>query len=443
MKHNASVIILLGALLCAGSARAAAPAPEGGEKRMEGHRKYSLIVREGNDSTVTEFNRGLEKSRGNRSFLTDMASLYRSTFAGQAVGAATSIVEMGVNALVKATESKQPKWEQAVRGESSFVRVLPMQMEILDFYRHPSTSGPLDPTDLYFNGFGCRQVIEYMTPDGKTDEKEVFYLSCGIRTDSVGRMRMLNHSKFEVYVDSLRFNYALCDLPNDSLGVDAGSRIGFDFAKRKDLTFNVRATVSSSWITQAMRVYNDVELGSFDITARIDPGMLDDDGIFHYSAAADAGGPKRVEVKGDCFLVPRSYVGSTDMHSMQDAWGTGQYKVEMRIAETCRINPAYYMKDGKWDKDAWGPEWKLISSRRKGKAAWRQVLDVVGVQYMGSKWLTTLIDPAKTVIINYETQGINRLINGASASMPTSATAKQGAAGATGAAGVPPAQKKQ
>jgi len=411
---------------------------------IEGRRKYSLIVHEGNDSTVAEFNRGLEQNRGNRSFLADVAGMYRSTFAGQAISATTGLIELGVNAIVKAGQSKQPKWQQAVAGECSFVRVLPMQMEILDFYRNPSTSGPLDPTDMYFHGFGCRQVIEYMRPDGRMDEEEVFYLSCNVRTDSVGRMRMLNHSKFEVYVDSLRFNYALCDLPNDSLGVDADTRIGFSFDTRKDLRFNVRATITSSWITQAMQVYKDQELGSFDITACIDPGYLDENGIFTYSAVRDAASGKRVSVKGDCFLVPRSYVGSTDMLSMQDSWGTGQYKVEMRIAETCQVNWEKYKTDGKWDKDLWGPEWKMIKSRRPRKSAWKQILEVAGVQYSDSRWISTLLEPAKTVIVQYQTQGINRLINGASMAMPTGAASKaQGAKNAQGGGmqGAPAAQQ--
>lgn len=413
MKNLLTIVLLIVGFIGPLSAQNAPKA-----KRIEGQRKYSLIVHEGNDSTTKEFNRGLEMSRGNRSFLTDMANIYRSTFSNQIIGVATGLMEMGVNAIVQAAESKQPKWEQAVRGESTFTRILPMQMEILDFYRSPSTAGPLDPTDLYFRGFGCRQVIEFMGDDGQPDEKEVFYISCNVRTDSIGRMRMLNHSKFEVYVDSLRFNYAICDLPNDSLGVNADSRIGFDFAKRSDLTFNVKAILSSSWITQAMQVYNDVPLGVFEITARIDPDQLED-GIFVYSANEDAGGKKRVTVNGDSFLVPRSYVGSSDLYNMQDSWGTGQYKVEMHISETCKINRDYYMKDGKWDKKAWGPEWKLIKSRKKGKSIWKQVLDVVGVQYAGSKWISTLIEPAKTVLVNYETQGISRLINGASSSMPT------------------------
>ena len=40
-----------------------------------GQRKYELIVNEGNDSTVSAFNRGLEASRGNRAFLADIAGV--------------------------------------------------------------------------------------------------------------------------------------------------------------------------------------------------------------------------------------------------------------------------------------------------------------------------------------------------------------------------------
>ncbi len=54
------------------------------------------------------------------------------------------------------------------------------------------------------------------------------------------------------------------------------------------------------------------------------------------------------------------------------------------------------------------------------KAGWRNVLEVVGVQYAGSNWISTLLEPSKTVIIQYETQELNRLINGSGAAAATS-----------------------
>lgn len=408
------------------------PAVPANAKRVVGQRKYTLVVNEGNDSTVAEFNRGLAALRGNmgnRGLIDNLTGMYKASAAGQAVSLTTGLLDLGINAIINATKSKQPEWEKAVRGESTFVRRLPMQMEILDFYRHPSINGPLDPTDMNFNGFGCRQVIEYTDNNGNVREDEVFYVSCRVKTGDDGKARMLNHSKFEVEVDTLRFNYLLCDLPNDSLGMNTDSRIGFSFDKRSDLKFIVNATITSSWINQALIVFNDQPLGTFDIVASIDPRFIDDDGVFRYYARRDKDSGKRVKVTGDCFLVPRSYVGSPDMQTVRDSWGTGQYKVEMRISETCRINSSYYMSDGKWDSSKWKPEWNKIKSRRRSISPWRRILGVVSAQYADSKWVTVLAEPAKTAFIQYETERINCLLNPGTAVPGTSAQGTSGGKG--------------
>jgi hypothetical protein len=402
-----------------------------GQKAI-GERKYSLIVHESNADSINKFNDKLIKYRGNRGFVSDVASLYRSTFAGQIITATTGLLETGITAIVNARKDKRPDWETAIRGESQFVRVLPMQTDILDFYKAPSQVGPLDPTDMFFHGFGCRQVIEYKVNDSTTVEKEVFYVSCKVRTDEEGLARMLNHSKFEVYVDSLRFNPYLCDLPNDSLGMDTDKRIGFSFEKRQDLKFNLHATITSSWINQAMQVYNDVTLGEFDIVANIDPKKLDADNYFVYSSAQDKEPGNLVSVTGDCFLVPRSYVGTSDMKNTVDSWGTGQYKVDMKVSESCQINPRYYKdKSGGWDKDKWSPEWKLIKQRKPGNSFWQQTLKILGTGYVGTSWITTLADPIKTYVIQTE-QG---LLNCASTAMPTTASAQGQLAGQGAQAG--------
>ncbi|MDE5652011.1 MAG: hypothetical protein K2I48_00920, partial [Muribaculaceae bacterium] len=341
------------------------------------------------------------------------------------------------NTLIQATKSKQPEWEQAVRGESKFVRRLPMQMEILDFYRNPSVNGPLDPTDMNFNGFGCKQVIEYRDENGNVNEEEVFYLSCKVRTDDEGKARMLHHSKFEVEVDTLRFNYAICDLPNDSLKNDISSRIGFSFDNRRNLQFIVDASITSSWINQALMVFNDQPLGNFRITASIDPDMLDADGVFRYYAARDRNSRKNVSVAGDCFLVPRSYVGSTDMANTQDSWGTGQYKVEMNVTEMCSINPEYYMTNGKWDSSKWKPEWNKIKSRKKQPSFFKQILGLLSSQYKDSKWITILAEPIKTSFIQYETEGITRLLNPGTTLPATSGQGSKTGAGAGATQGAP------
>lgn len=385
-------------------------------QRIEGQRKYTMTVQEGDDEAIKEFNRGVASNKNSRSFVSDIVGIYRSTFTGQIVSASNAFLEAGISAIANASKSKRPQWEAAVKGESKFVRALPMQMEILDFYKSPSTEGPLDPTDMLFTGFGCRQVIEYRVGKDSVRHEEVFDIRCKVRKDSIGISRMLNHSKFEIYVDYLSFNPGLCDLPNDSLGMDASKRIGFSFEKRKNLKFSVNATISSSWVNQAMQVFNDHPLGSFEIVAEIDPKYLDENGVFVYRHGLDEDSGKRVYVNGDAFLVPRSYVGTTDLEDHKDAWGTGQYKVEMRITESCQINTAYYTENGRWIKDKWYPEWQLIKSRRHAPSVFKPMLDVIRVNYVNGAWVTTLAEPMKTYLIQTE----NGLLNGANAAMPTS-----------------------
>jgi hypothetical protein len=381
--------------------------------RMEGQRCYKLMVCESDSNEVTEYNRGLNRGINNRGFLSDAFNQYRTTFTGQAITSSTNLLELGISAVVSAAKDKRPDWQNAINNECRFIKKLPMQTEILDFYKYTSNVGPLDPRDMLFNGFGCRQIIESVDSTKKVKEVEVFYLKCKVRTDSIGISRMLNHSKFVVEVDSLRFAPFLCDLPNDSLGIATESRIDFDFNKRQDLTFNVDATITSSWINQAMQVYNNQELGTFSIMAKIDPEQLDENNIFVYSGKLDKNNPKKsVSVNGDCFLVPRSYVGSADMKTNQDSWGTGQYKVEMQISESCKINSKYYQdKTGKWIKDRWNPEWKKIKQRKHPDSVWNQISGIVSSEYTGTTWITTLLEPMKTVIVQTEQGFINGLGN--------------------------------
>jgi hypothetical protein len=380
----------------------------------EGQRVYKLIVREGDNKE--EFSRAIQQASSNRGLLGDIVSIYRSTFVGQITSASKNLIESGANLITGLANDNRPKWETAIRKELSFSRTLPMQQEILDFYKSPSSRGPLDPSDMLFSGFGCRQSIQFVK-DSTLQEKEVFYLSCKIRTDSIGRMRILNHSKFEVIVDTLRFNPSLCDLPNDSLGMNTENRIGFSFDSRKNLKFNIKAIISSSWINQAMQVFTDQKLGEFNISAEIDPKELNTANNFvYYGSEADSS--KIVKVTGDCFLIPRSYVGNSN--GMDDMWGTGQYKVEIQVAESCQIKEDYYINNGKWQKNKWEPEWKMIKKRKPSRSTVGQIIDIIGTEYKDNKWITTITEPAKTVIIQYGTNWINAASN----SMPTSVSAQ-------------------
>lgn len=387
---------------------------------LSGRRMYKLTIQEKDTTAIKEFNRGLNviKSNDNRSFLATMADNYKAAFCGQGISLSERIVDFGLKTIAEAVRNKRPDWEKAINNESQFVRVFPSQTEILDFYQDRSTIGPLDPSSLLFSGIGCKQIIE--SEETETTQKqsfEVFNLQCKIKTDSAGITRMLNHGKFEIEVDSFRFNPGICDLPNDSLSVHSDKRIGFSFDKRKDLKFNAEITISSSWMNQAMMVFTNVPIGKFNIIIDIDPTFLDNDGIFTYNKADDKDSEKAklIHVNGDSFLVPRSYIGTTDMLNNVDSWGTGQYKIDIKLAETCKINESYYVKNNKWQRSKWRPEWKLIR-RRKPSQFGKQILNVIGFGYSNGSWVTTLLDPMKTTIIQCE----NQWLNGANSQMQTS-----------------------
>lgn len=422
-KYLTGLIIAVAAL-----GAAAQPAPQ----RVEGRRHYNVFVNQTND-TVT-LNRSLNGMRGNRSklagrgILTDLIGGYMSLGTSSLLSATQNLIGMGVGYIKEAVRDKRPDWEKATLEECTFVKTLPMRTEILDFYAEPSALGALDPTNMKFSGFGCRQYITLTDSAGVPREEEVFYVSCRLRADDHGIARMLNHSKFEIEVDELRFNPWLCNLPNDSVAPDPDTRIPFSFENRKDLKFNVLATIKSSWINEAIQVMRDVTLGEFLITADIAPEQLDADGVFRYSIDNPADTVKVVGVTGDSFLVPRSFVGSADMSTPQESWGTGQYKVEMRIAQTCRINEAYYTRgDGahrKWDKAKWGPEWKLQSRRRPRAGFWQQFKQTVIPTFSDDKWVTTIIEPFTTTLMKHGTQLVNA---GASKLMPAQGAAKASA----------------
>lgn len=379
-----------------------------------GMREYNIIVNQTTDTLV--LNSRLRHLNQNRGILSDIASSYLSMGTSTLLSASKSVLDIGLGIVKEAVRDKRPDWQEAVRQESSFVKFLPMQTQVLDFYGKPSNNGALDPMDMKFNGFGCSQTIIVNDSNGNPQEREVFYLSCRLRDDDAGLARMLHHSKFEVIVDELRFNPYICNLPNDSVNPNPETRVEFSFDNRKNLTFKVDALVSSSWINEAIQVHNNVNLGKFTVTALIDPDKLDEDGTFSYRADNPADKNKLVSVTGDSFIVPRSYIGSDNMQTASDTWGTGQYRVDMVISESCQINEDFYTqkgKDGKrqWRKDRWNPEWQIIRKRQPRKNLWQQISNSITQQFKGNQWITTLSEPLTTNLISHETLMLNKAKN--------------------------------
>ncbi len=362
-------------------------------------------------------------------------SAYRSQFSDKLTSTSASIITLGINFLYDKLASHRQDWMQAIQKECTYTKKLAMQTEIVDFYKEPSTQGALDPANIVFSGFGCRQFVETNVGD-RQDTLTVFYIYCNLRTDEIGCQRITNHSKFEVEVDSIYFDPYHSNLPNDSV-VDAQNSIKFDFSKRKDLSLSLTANFTSSWMNEAIQINKDVQLGEFKVNVRIDEEDLRDS-VFTYKRSREANSRKgqKVSVTGDCFIVPRSYVGTLDGTAFTNAWGTGQYKLEMQLSESCNINQEYYMekqtqthasdsnnKKGKKSKekwnDNWKEEWKIIKKRKTATSLFCNMKDAVVTEWKGKEWITTIIEPISTAITDTSNQIIGGSSNGGGNSGPS------------------------
>ena len=253
---------------------------------------------------------------------------------------ASALASVTFNTIVNAIKGRKEEWKKAVENENMYEKKIVMLENIDDFYSHASDAGALDPSGMSFNGFSCLQQR-----GGDT----VFYVACHLDTSDIAIGRILRHSKFQLQLDSLVFNPLLCNLPNDNTRAYS-DRKHFSFKERGTLSFAIDMEITSSWINQAVQVHSDVKLGSFAIRVPITETSLDSDGLFRY-VLGKADNKVDCSVIGDCFIVPRSYIGVRDENGVyHDAWGTGQYKVTMIIKETCGISPEFQKN--------WKADWK-------------------------------------------------------------------------------------
>lgn len=410
--------------------------------------EFKVLVYENSDSTLLTFGRDVN-SRG---LLGDawksVLGSYRNTAMGTVSTLSADILSGGIGMLVEAMRDKKTDWMMQAAKDCKFSKQLPMQQQITDFYASTSTRGAMDLDSIVFDGFGCQQYLNFKNPEtGEPEKYLVFDLKCSLRKDDVGKERMLHHSKFEVVVDYLFFNPYLCNLPNDSVSEqNAALRTPFSFDSRKNLQFVVDAKVSSSWMNEAVQVANDQQLGEFKIVATIPgedviekgdwyPGYFvyinptkENIKRFDLSEAQVKEMDKRrnnVKVTGESFLVPRSFIGYDNSKKPQRVWGTGQYKVDMSISESCDINYDYYLEPDKknpgkqmagkqmaggrpdfrgrkWNR-YWTEEWNRMKRRRGSRNIFQSAWKDLQMQYGNNRWVYTVLDPVATVILTTET----------------------------------------
>ncbi len=420
MKSYITTFVIFLASCCA-FAQMPMPGAGGGAHKVKAQPKFEIIVSNQTSSdSVFKLNQMVDlKQKQNKAptagttkaFLDDVVAATSQTAVGQVVTVSTSLLGLGVNAISKAIKGdSREEWYKAAQDQCRFTRILKTDSKIDDFYYIPSVKGAMDPENLKFEGFGCRSYIEEIDRPG--NGVECFYVFCKLRKDSVGIGHIVNHSKFMVEIDTLRFVPKYCHVPNDSTG---RMETTFDYAKRNDLTLNITVNIYSSWINQAIMVTQDQLLGTFTIQAKIDPELIGEDGVFVY----DKNNPQyEVSVTGDSFIVPRSFTGTTDALTYTPAWGTGQYRVEMIVSESCTINDSYYQASAsepgqqpKWDKEKWQAEWKTMKNASKQPSMWQSALATITSGYTNNGWVAIIAEPITTTIIASETTALNGLLN--------------------------------
>jgi hypothetical protein len=290
---------------------------------------------------------------------------------GIAGGYITSILDLGVNAiagLFTQNANNKIKWEAIMKAENSYQETLTTVEPINNFYSYPSFDGPMDPAGMNFNGIGCLRTI-----DGDT----TFYVSCHINPLKIDRI--INHSKFELTLDTLIIDPYQCDLPNSNFDTK------FSFEDRKNLQFVIEMRLLSSWVNELTELQKNQELGSFIISVPVSPTDLNAQGKLRYVRTDNA--PEKYKIAGESFIIPRSYMGFRDEENhYKNSWGTGDYKVELLIKQTCGITDAFrknWKADWKARQDAENDEnfvqktWKTIASQR-----WDEI---------GKKWVITML----------------------------------------------------
>lgn len=450
------------------------PGETQGKKEVTGEYKYQISVESMTDPNgITALNNRLDSlsgagrdNRGWSSLRNTLMEGYKSTVIQKTVNASSNLLSLGVNLLTEQLNKRSnnfDSWSKAKKQQCTYTKDLSSEEQIADFYYAPSTKGALDPRDLKFNGFHCHNFIavkddkkdadkeksadkEQAAPGAGSGQKEekasqlghdAFYLACSLRTDSLGLARLANHSKFMLQVDTLIFYPRYCNLPNVN---NRKASESFDFNKLSNLELQIKITVKSSWINEAVMITNDQTLGEFVVRAQINKEALIGDSIFVYDGT-NGKTQELVSISGDCFIVPRSFVGT----SAEPLWGTGQYKLDMEVTESCQLNASYYHIEGvgngeavnfanlpgykRWDKNVWQTEWHEMNTRNSGDSFLKSAWKAIRTAYMGTNWVKELIDPMATSLYQEETKQLNHWFD-----MDGATTATAGmAAGMTGA----------
>ena len=360
------------------------------------------------DDLGDEIQKANESQDESRRFDLDLLNAAVGAAKGIGSGYVTAFIEMGVNAignLITRNARMQKEWEETVKAENKWTTTISSLQDVKDFYRKPSTAGALEPLNMNFDGIGCLRM------DG---QDTVFFISCHIDRDKLNRI--VNHSKFELVLDTLVINPSRSNLPNTPLPLE------FSFDERGNFNLGMNIVLTSSWFTDAIELHSDAKLGEFSISIPVTKEDVDSLGYLRYIRAK--GEPSKYPIVGESFIVPRSYMGYRDNNGRyKNIWGTGQYKLDIELVETCDITPEYRAN------------WKADKKKRKKMTPSDGFLTTVWKTISNQQWdeltrswvITTLMAPAN--VLSNELINQMGLATGAAPSPSIKAAAANGGLG--------------
>lgn len=310
------------------------------------------------DDLAEEIAKQSEKRDASRGYLDDLFNASKESAKGIASGYVSSFIDLGVNAigsLITRNARLKNEWEETIRGENVYQTQISTVSEVNDFYKNTSFDGAMDPKGMRFDGIGCLR---------KEKNDTVFYISCHIDRSKINRI--INHSKFELVLDTLIISPTHSNLPNSMLDIP------FSFEERKNFNLSMNIKLTSSWMNEIVQLQKNQELGEFSINIPVDPSLLDKKGFLKY--VRNENDKSAYKVVGESFIVPRSYMGFRDENdNYKNSWGTGEYKLSIELKETCDITEQYRTKwkdDRKRRKEMMPSEdilnrsWQVISNQR-------------------------------------------------------------------------------
>lgn len=330
------------------------------------------------DELADEIAKQSEELGTSRGYLGDLFNASEEAGKGIASGYVTSFIDLGVNAigaLLTRNSRLKEEWEETVKQENVYQTQISTVSEVNDFYKQTSFDGAMDPKGMRFDGIGCLR---------KENKDTVFYISCHIDRSKINRI--INHSKFELVLDTLIISPTHSNLPNSSLDIP------FSFEERKNFTLSMNIKLLSSWMNEIVQLQKNQELGEFSINIPVDQSVLDNKGYLHY--VRNANDAPAYKVLGESFIVPRSYMGYRDENdNYKNSWGTGEYKLDITLKETCDVTEQYRKK------------WKEDRKRRKGMqpkenffaSSWQTISNQRWDELTKSWVITTLKAPASII----------------------------------------------